>query len=116
MLKITLVAFLSAVGIWTAINVWQHRSIKQRVRAAEVTVENAAVLTPEDGFKVVSATADRGGNICLEYVSYDARRVDDIGYAVFECGESRVRFGMNAEEWDEMCGSAGREDYTFLGR
>jgi hypothetical protein len=116
MLKIGLVAFLSAVGIWAAIGFWRHRSIEKRVRAAEITIENATVLTPEEGFKVVSATADHEGNVCLEYTSHNARRLDEIGYAVYERGETKVRFSMDVDEWDAMCSSTPREDFTSLER
>jgi hypothetical protein len=114
--KIVLVAFLSAVGIWAAVGVWQRHSIEKRVRTAESTVEDAMMLTPEDNFKIISATADREGTICLEYTSHDARRVDDIGYAIYERGETRVRYGMDADAWNDRCSAAGREDFTFSGR
>ncbi len=116
MLKISLVAFLFGVGIWAVISFRQRHSIEERVHAAEITVEDAMVLTPEDAFKVVSATADHEGNVCLEYTSHNARRLDEIGYAVYERGETKVRFSMDVDEWDDRCGATGREDYTFLGR
>src|SRR6266849_3839562 len=63
MLKIALVVFLSGVGIWVAIGFRHNHLIEKRVLATETTVENALILTHEDGFKVVSATADHDGNI-----------------------------------------------------
>jgi len=115
-LKIVLVTFLFAVGIWAVIGVRQRHFIEGRLRVAEITVETAVILTPEDGFKVVSATADHDGNVCLEYTSHGARRLDDIGYAVYERGETKVRFGLDVNEWDDRCSATRREDFTFLER
>jgi hypothetical protein len=93
MLKTFFVAFLTAVGIWAAIGFWQRHSIERRVRVAEETVRQAAIVTDEDGFSIVSATADRAGNVCLEYVSHNARRIDDIGYAVYEPAKPKFDSG-----------------------
>jgi len=106
-LAVLLSAFLLAVAVVGAVQFKKRRDLDQHTILAVQILRSLYVRTPNQDLRIVFANAWHG-NVCLEYVSQDAREQDSIRYAVFEKdSKSEIDYDMDQEDLGNLCNLAG---------
>jgi hypothetical protein len=72
------------------------------------TLRGVYVQTSNESLKIVYANAWKG-NVCLEYMTYDARELGEIRYAVFEEGSNFVNYDLTEEDIVGRCSLTGAD-------
>lgn len=105
-MKATLLIFFLATGIPACVQLRQRHDLEERTAAAVRTLRSAYVLTPNQKLQIVYVNA-WAGNMCIEYVTDDARSQPIIRYALAEKDSKYVVYDLDREDIEESCSIAG---------
>jgi len=105
-MKATLLIFFLATGIPACIQLKERHDMEERTATTARTLRHIYVMTPNQSLRIVYANSWMG-NICMEYVSQDAREQGSIRYAVLEKGSRTVNYDLDQDDLEGTCSMAG---------
>ena len=70
------------------------------------TLRDIYVSTPSQSLQIVYASTSNG-NVCMEYLTYDARELGEIRYTVFEKNAKFMNYDLAEGDIADRCSMTG---------